>query len=356
MLDTLGSLTFNITNVCNLNCQDCAALNNYAVAGHQRWQDNESHCRTWAKHIDPVQIFVLGGEPMTNPDFIAWIRGLADIWPHSEIRVTTNGTLFDRWPTLYDDTVSYQGRINFSISSHNEHNKSKEIATIQKFLRGKIHHHGPKHMLRVWAWNKIYHDIKDPSWPKVVSLDQYHDLPAHIRDEIENVHSVNITDYVTPGEPVADYSVWTDENHMRVGWARWDQFEDAAIKFDPEKGVMTLHDSDPEIAVSICHGGHCAQIKHGKLYKCEFMSIIPDMLAQGFPIDISQQEYDLIHSYTPAEATWSQSQLEHFVHGLQTQQAIPQCRFCPEQPNPKQIWAGPKKPKVNKVFPIRWVQ
>lgn len=349
MKNRLGSLIFYITNVCNLNCDNCSYLNNYPVKGHQRWKDNEESCRAWAKKVNPALITVLGGEPMLNPDFLLWIEGLASIWPDTEIRINTNGTGFDRWPTLYDVLLKHQGRINLSISNHNEHNKHKEIEKIERFLQGKITRKTERNQdLRIWIWKKIYNKIKDRAWPEVNSLSEYHALPSNIKKEIEEIHQVNINDYVVYDEPTDDYEVFIDTNGIRVGWARWDEFRQSAIKFEPATQTMTLHQSDPERAVEICHGGMCAHIKEGKLYKCEVMGILPDMFAQNFPLDVSQEDKDLILSYQPALPTWDDDELEKFVNGLHNQTAIPQCKFCPEKRKATKIHATTKKIKVIK--------
>lgn len=344
-----GHASFYITNVCNFNCDHCSYLNNYPVKGHQLWKDNKDKCIAWAEKVDPSYITILGGEPMTNPDFLSWVTGLAEIWPEPEIRIFTNGACFDRWPDLYDICKSSQGRINISISGHNEHNKSKEIAAIKNFLQGKITVQKDRNkILRSWIWKKIYHNIKDSAWPNVDSVDDYNNLPEHIRTEIQDVHHVNINDYIVYDEPIEDYEVYIDENNVRVGWARWDEFESSAVNFNAIDQVLTLHNSDPEKAVSICHGGHCAYIKDGKWYKCAVMGILPDMLKQNFPFDISAEDKELILSYQPALPSWDSQQLETFFEGLKQRKAIPQCKFCPEHKEIHKIHADTKKIKIQK--------
>jgi hypothetical protein len=38
---------------------------------------------------------------------------------------------------------------------------------------------------------KFYQDVKDASWPDCVSLEQFHDLPAHIQTECQEVHCLD---------------------------------------------------------------------------------------------------------------------------------------------------------------------
>ena len=347
MKHNYGSVTFYITNVCNLNCEHCSYLNNYPVKGHQRWIDNKDSCIAWSKKIDPAVITILGGEPMVNPDFLSWVTGLAEIWPNTEIRINTNGTCFDRWPDLYDICKSSQGRINISISGHNEYTKTKEIDTIKNFLQGKVTiQKNDSKIFRKWIWNKIYNRIKDTTWPDVLSIDDYNNLPDHILKEVNEVHHVYINDYIMNDEPTKDYEVYVDENDVRVGWARWDEFDTSAVKFDSTTQVLNLHDSNPEKAVSICHGGHCSYIKDGKWYKCQVMGILPDMFKQNFPFNISPEDKELILSYQPALPSWDFQQLETFFEGLSTRKAIPQCKFCPEYKESNKIHADTKKIKI----------
>jgi len=347
MINDLGSLTFYITNVCNLNCDHCSYLNNYPVKGHQRWKDNEQSCRQWAKKTNPSIIFLLGGEPMLNPDFIEWINGLATLWPTAEIRINTNGTSFNRWPGLYDQLLKYQGRVNISISGHNEHTKQKELDTVKNFLKGKLTHQlGLTKTFQLWTWRNNYNNIRDPSWPDVNSLEDYYKLPDHIRHEIETVFKLNINNYLTYEEPVEDHEVFVDENGIRVGWARWNVFKTSAVTFDPTAQSMKLYNSDPKIAIQTCHGGHCAHIKDGKLYKCAVMGILPDMFDQKFPFDISEEDKKLILSYEPALPTWDDTKLNKFTKSLATRDTIPQCKFCPENPVRTKIYSTHHKIKV----------
>jgi organic radical activating enzyme len=347
--NTRGHLIFYITHVCQMNCENCFSFNNYALKGHSLWKDNQYHCEQWAKIFDPAIIFILGGEPMLNPTFLDWMHGLAKIWPRAEIRVNTNGEAFHLYPDLYDEILPYKGRVTFSISGHNEYDKPKQIHWIENFLKGQLTQTGVEKVFHTWVWNKVYTDVKDPSWPDVWTIDEYYALPQWIRDEIENIHDLDINDYYNYDEPIlSDHTVYVDENNIRIGWANWDMFGTSAIKHDKESNKMTLHNSDPEKAVSICHGGKCGTIHDGKFYKCAESHNLPMMLDQGFPIEVSEEDERLIRSYEPAEYTWDREKIDNFVDSLFPHSPIPQCKFCPEQQTFQKIHATNKKYKLIK--------
>lgn len=347
---TLGHLSFYITHVCNLNCENCFSFNNYALKGHSLWADNRYHCEQWAKIFDPARIFVLGGEPLLNPTFLEWMHGLAEIFPNSEIRINTNGTAFHLYPNLYEEILPYKGRVTFSISNHNENDKWKQIQWVESFLRGKITKIGKEKIFHTWIWNKTYNGIKDSTWPEVQSLEDYNVLPQWIKDEIENKHGVDINKYCDFDEPVSDSIVLIDENNIRVGWARWDEFTTMALKYDPESGKMNLHNSNPTEAVSVCHGGTCGPIIDGKFYKCAEVHNIPLLIDQGFPVEISEEDEILSRSYQPAEYTWDLDRIHKFVNSLNSESPIPQCKFCPvdSDKTTKKIYATNEKYKIIK--------
>jgi len=350
MKNTPGAITFNITDVCNLNCHDCSFFNNYALKGHRRWKDNKESCRQWSEKLDPAMIYILGGEPLLNPDFLQWMHGLANFFPDSEIRINTNGTVFHLWPTLYNELLPYNGRVNISISGHNPTTREQQIGYIKSVLEHPIKEitSGEK-LFQYWIWKKVYSNVRDPLWPDVNTLEEYQNLPIDIKNEIEQIHQINAYNYLNTPEPVTDYVVYIDKNNIKMSYARWDSFFTSAVKFDAKTQTMTLHNSDPKKAVSVCHGGHCAHIKEGKYYKCEVMSNLPTMLDQKFPFDISQEDKDLIYSYQPATVDWEYEQLEKFIDDLNNQVAIPQCKFCSESKTHTKLFATNKKIKVIKI-------
>ena len=129
---------FYITNVCNLNCQNCNRYNNFAFSGHQTWSDHADQYRAWAEILDIKEIGILGGEPLLNPDFPNWLHGIAELWPNAKIHIDTNGTQLHKWPDLYDWVKKYQGRVCVWISDHINDNGFQARKSILKFLKEKV--------------------------------------------------------------------------------------------------------------------------------------------------------------------------------------------------------------------------
>ena len=121
-----------ITNVCNLNCDNCRTYNNYSFTGHQRWDDYKDLYADWGKRLVIDRIGLLGGEPMLNPTFIDWIEGFISIWPKVEIVINTNGTQFNRWPNLYTLSKKYAGQISFVVNRHNINEFETSKDTVRK--------------------------------------------------------------------------------------------------------------------------------------------------------------------------------------------------------------------------------
>lgn len=89
---------FSITSACNMFCPDCC----YGM----RWRD--------AKHtpmdelLDDVMFFrdlkeitITGGEPTYHPQFGGIVAEIRQRLPNIELRVETNGLLYNKWPDIF---------------------------------------------------------------------------------------------------------------------------------------------------------------------------------------------------------------------------------------------------------------
>jgi len=106
-----------ITQVCNLSCQGCTNYSDLKHSGYVTWKDGQQQLATWLDRIDIPDFGIMGGEPLINPEWRQWIRGVRDLMPDSQIRFTTNGLLLDRAPDLLD-ICQEVGNIVLKITVH----------------------------------------------------------------------------------------------------------------------------------------------------------------------------------------------------------------------------------------------
>ena len=331
---SLDYCEFYITNVCNLNCDNCNRFNNYAFSGHQDWAEYQSLYQEWSKILDVKKMSILGGEPMLHPDFMTWLTGIADLWPGVELRIITNGTQIHRWPELYNILTKYQGQIWLEINVHSPDQYANMVAWADGFLQGgrrSWHNH---------IWQQSYNHIKDSSWPHCDGPESFDLLPELIRTECQHR---GLDKKLANSE---FYDV-IDDNLVRVAVCRAWKFYPSAVKFDGER--LTLHSSDPEKAMAACLFKPCHHFIQGALYKCGPVGLFPNFIKQ-FPVHISRQEQELIHSYVPATPDWDGNKLDQFIQNLRDAVPIDQCRFCPENTHEcGEIASSTKKIRIQKL-------
>jgi len=311
---------FYMTNVCNLACDNCNRYNNFAFAGHDRWQDWAEEYRKWSQRLNLIDIGIIGGEPMLNPDFLSWVHGVAELWPTSYIKIITNGTQFDRWPTLYQDLARYQGQV---VPWVTEHDQTRVESTRQRLLAFLKEPTTTFAIYNDFLWRITYQQQRQPDWPECRTVQAFLNLPAeqqqHIGLDPEEFYQ---------GENL-DPNTWQDRNGVRIILTVTPEFAGSAVKYDPDSGTLRLRNSRPEDAIKVCPFKICHHFIRGRLYKCGPVGILPEFLNQ-FPVEISDEDRKLLNSYQPAQADWTTEDLEQFVTGLRNVDVIDQCKFCPD--------------------------
>lgn len=268
-----SKIEFYITNVCNLNCQDCNRFNNYSFSGWQRWSDYEPVYKKWSQYIDIDHIVLLGGEPLLNPSIVDWMYGLNDIFKKN-VQVLSNGTRINYVKGLYEALRTNGNWLG--ISWHNPNTIDEFDQEVRKFLKGNI-----------------------------VKVDQDH--PSNIF-----------------GAPM----MWMDSNGVKIPlWVQY-EFYSSAIKPTPA-GRLTLHNSDPVKAHNSCGFAKFKNYHfiHGKLYKCGPVALFPEFDKQH-QFDISAEDRDLLNSYRPLTVDEYPEHGADFLAALD--EPLAQCKFCPE--------------------------
>ena len=304
----LDKVEFYITNVCNLNCDQCNRFNDYKFAGWQRWSDYEDIYRRWANLVDVKHIVILGGEPLLNPSINEWIRGLADLWK-KPVQILTNGTRLNHTPGLYETLLSWHpdptiGKHWIGISVHNLADMEFFVQEAKKFLRGPI---------------QTYTDKTETDEQKL-----------------------------TYGADLA----LVDENGIRVHFWIQDNFYNAAVTRN-ENGELTLFNNDAELAHN-----HCGFVQwknyhfiRGTLNKCGPAPLFPEFDRQH-PLAISSADRELINAYQPYTIDQVEQQGTNILKTIDS--VLPQCKFCPVPADMKyrQIHATLK----NKTIPISQIE
>ncbi len=334
----LSNADFYITNVCNLNCTDCNRFNNFAFSKHYHWHEYQDQYRDWAKILDIEEIGILGGEPMSNPDFVAWMQGVADLWPRPKINIATNGYYLDRWPNFYDELVKYGGRIFVIVSVHNWKTVREQVAAVKKFYPSEV---SITNLSNDAEWKTRYESSRQTGWPDCDTVEHFYHMPIDFQNMCYDqvVHPIQIF-----------RTVFHDANNVMIRLDPAIYFQPSAIRFNKESNTVAVYNSDPAAALRACYIKKCHTFLEGKLYKCPVTAHLPEFSTQ-FQMDISSQQRDLIHSYHAAEANWDHHRLAEFIHNLMEEQVIDQCRLCPI----KTDYVGPameSSSKKNKLIKI----
>ena len=271
----IPKIEFYITNVCNLSCDQCNRFNDHNFKGFQKWGDYEAEYERWGELIKPEQVVLLGGEPLLNPTCLDWVRGINRIWGNS-VQILTNGTRLNYVPGLY------------------------------KLLANQMEYEN---------WLGI-------SW-------HHHDTLDVLEQDLETFMTGTVT-RLEADDPLNIYGghfMYVDERGVKIPVWIQDHFDQAAIF--RENGVFRLHNSDPELAHSICvfpkWGSY--HFINAKLYKCGPVQLFHEFDKQH-TLAIPEEDRHLLTSYKPLSVDNWNDYHEEFLDNIDN--VIPQCKFCPE--------------------------
>ncbi|MCL6120559.1 MAG: GTP 3',8-cyclase MoaA [Deltaproteobacteria bacterium] len=116
----LTYLRISVTDRCNLRCVYCMPESGVSIMKHEdiiSYEDILRLVRILSRHgLNKVRI--TGGEPLARKGLIGFVQKLSEIKDISDISMTTNGILFDKYAHgLFDAGLK---RINISLDSLNE--------------------------------------------------------------------------------------------------------------------------------------------------------------------------------------------------------------------------------------------
>lgn len=338
---------FYITNVCNFECAGCNRFNNYAFSGRQHWKDLSHVYQRWSNILELDTWTLMGGEPMTSPDYLDWIKGLRNFWPRAEGNLLTNGHyLNEDNRELYNLCHHSNGKFMINIGLHNVHRASDMIQKVKRWMRGQITVTREPENIRDLPgfdldWKNSYNAVKDQSWPNCDTIDQWANLPEFIKRECHDLHNLS-------PEILSDLRkeyLLVDENGVRVKIWNENYFYQSALIEQPKSNSFRLHASDPVQAHAVCPQAihKCYHFINGELYKCGPVALLKEFDKQ-YNIEVNDQDRALMNSYVPATADMPLGNIKLFLENID--QVIDQCKFCPENYEFKEIQSIGKKPMM----------
>jgi len=100
---TISHLEWHVTHSCNFTCQGCGHYTNDGYRQNFSLDLLEKWYLSWNKRIRPLELSMLGGEPLLNKQIVDIIYMTKEVWDvqdDQELELVSNGLLFDRVPGL----------------------------------------------------------------------------------------------------------------------------------------------------------------------------------------------------------------------------------------------------------------
>lgn len=338
-----GLVGIHIINTCNFNCPGCHTFSDFDFKGYQDWQDYKHIYAEWANRIDIPEWELLGGEPTMNPTYLHWIEGLAELWPNATGVLRTNGsTINANNKKLYNLLIELKQSIVVDISLHN-YNRTDEVLTkVKEWLQSPcvISRH-PKlsnHSEFLAFWVNSYNNIRGSEWPDCNTVDDWFCLPQEVRAECERDFNFS------PDIFLDKYIGWQliDANGITVRIHHENLFAQTPLVQDSDLNTLRFYSSDPIKAHNVCGFKNCTVFVRGELYKCNTAPHMAEFEKQ-YNIDITAEDLELINSVPSGKLSMTDDELADFVKNLSN--PIPQCKFCTQEDNTKEIFASTKKVK-----------
>ena len=288
----LKDVSFYITNVCNLTCDNCATYNNYSLKGHYKYQDSALAVEQWSQLINMEHLHIHGGEPFSNRDLPNWTWNIRRLWPNNTIKITTNGTMLGQHVEFIKECITQNIVIEIAV-------------------------HDPA------LWDSIEQSVMTI----LTDIEYYIDVEANTDFSRGNLG--NYDSYVKHFKNPIGMDLFTMEQAYEFMPSSIDRIENS---------VIYMRRSDKEVAHSNCYINQCNYIINGRLYKCK-TTAMSDILHRNFAVnDECQEILSASKSVLPTDPD-----VIEFLQSLD--KSIEQCRLCPETPVNNMIKIYPLNPK-----------
>ena len=137
---------------CNLECRGCISISDRPRGGIEPFDNLVRDIRAWGTRLQPKLVTVFGGEPCLHPKLQDICRELRNTWPHSRLRLITNGYFLDHFDPNFWFTL---GDFEIQVSEHRADHAEvlrKQIAGILDMRHPwKISQHGGSQHKQI-AW------------------------------------------------------------------------------------------------------------------------------------------------------------------------------------------------------------
>jgi len=283
----LDTVQFYISHTCNLGCNNCLSYNNFAIKGHDKFEDWAAEAEAWSKLLDPQDMSIIGGEPFSNPDLHNWVIGVRELFPdHKDFKICTNGTMLNK----YAEQMQSWSDLGVII---------------------EIHAHSEEHY-------------------------------AKAQQDLENIlQKFDKTKFAPAGSPdyyAEDFDLfYTVQGKIVAVIAAPYEFDKWGV--NEYEGQWTFYDSNPMMSHITCVANNCHYIYKGKLYKCGTIVGAQEFVKK---YRVEPKAADLINSYKPIDL--NDTDLDEQVNNLKKH--IPQCSLCPTNSKTEPIVNLTKKQKL----------
>jgi len=138
-----------IQYACNLSCRGCITMTDYMRKGSVSSKEGDVWLSEWSKVLDVGTICLFGGEPLMNKDITSWIKQTRNYFPHSNIKIISNGLYLEHKNILAD--LFEVGNATYQISLH--WREGDKFTSIKKNLIAQINQYS--------NWKTVNSDRKE---------------------------------------------------------------------------------------------------------------------------------------------------------------------------------------------------
>lgn len=133
VLPELMQLEFHLADHCNLNCKGCSHFSNLVSTpvfpDAEQFQRDLIQLSKYFSHIH--DFYLLGGEPLLNPDIETYITSVRNAFPYTQIIIVTNGILLQTLNYKLIQCIKAH-HVHISISDYTCLDREKIITFIRK--------------------------------------------------------------------------------------------------------------------------------------------------------------------------------------------------------------------------------